>query len=90
MFVGQQASRVVNITGKTIAKSDFFSKLVNDYSDKTGMVYLQSDDFNKLARDIYRTVATSDEVSADYIPSHEENQIISELLNVIKDQQVCY
>jgi hypothetical protein len=34
MMAGKQAYRDVNITGQSLTKSELFSKLNNDYSDK--------------------------------------------------------
>uniref|UniRef100_A0AC34F7C0 Uncharacterized protein n=1 Tax=Panagrolaimus sp. ES5 TaxID=591445 RepID=A0AC34F7C0_9BILA len=89
MFVGQEASRIINITGSTIMKSEFFAKLSNEYGDKNaGIVYLQSDDMNKLAREIYRNTAFHDQQTDNYITSKDENEIIKELLNEIKGENI--
>uniref|UniRef100_A0A914QMX6 Uncharacterized protein n=1 Tax=Panagrolaimus davidi TaxID=227884 RepID=A0A914QMX6_9BILA len=88
MVVGQHESRNVNLTGKTLQKSSFFSQLANKHADKNGIVYLQSKDLNRLTRDIYNKVAYEELISADYISSTQEQQIIKELLEVFKDQQI--
>uniref|UniRef100_A0A914PEA7 Uncharacterized protein n=1 Tax=Panagrolaimus davidi TaxID=227884 RepID=A0A914PEA7_9BILA len=88
MFAGQESYRTVNITGSTIMKSNFFAKLSNEYSDKNGTVFLQSDDLNKLAREIYRNTIFHDQQTDNYISSKDENEIIKELLNEIKGEQV--
>uniref|UniRef100_A0AC34FEI6 Uncharacterized protein n=1 Tax=Panagrolaimus sp. ES5 TaxID=591445 RepID=A0AC34FEI6_9BILA len=88
MSTVQEVSKVLNITGKTVGKSDFFTTLKNDYSNANGEVILNSEDMNKLARDIYRTVEISDRETAGYIKSDEQDQIINHLLSEIKGQEV--
>uniref|UniRef100_A0A914PJX1 Uncharacterized protein n=1 Tax=Panagrolaimus davidi TaxID=227884 RepID=A0A914PJX1_9BILA len=88
MVAGQREFRNVNLTGKTLQKSSFFSQLANKHADKNGIVYLQSKDLNRLTRDIYNKVAYEELISADYISSTQEQQIIKELLEIFKDQQI--
>uniref|UniRef100_A0A914Y633 Uncharacterized protein n=1 Tax=Panagrolaimus superbus TaxID=310955 RepID=A0A914Y633_9BILA len=88
MSTVQEVSKILNITGKTVAKSEFFTTLKNDYSNPNGEVILNSEDLNKLAKDIYRTVEINDRETAGYIKSDEQNQIIDHLLNEIKGQEV--
>uniref|UniRef100_A0A914R5J5 Uncharacterized protein n=1 Tax=Panagrolaimus davidi TaxID=227884 RepID=A0A914R5J5_9BILA len=88
MVVGQQATKSLNITGQTFAKSKFFSSLANAHSDKDGIVYLSSTDINKLAREIYRSASYNEEVTSTYVSSEQGSDIIKELSNIIKDQTV--
>uniref|UniRef100_A0A914P4N6 Uncharacterized protein n=1 Tax=Panagrolaimus davidi TaxID=227884 RepID=A0A914P4N6_9BILA len=88
MSTVQEEFRVLNITGKTIAKNEFFTELKNEYADKDGKIHLNSNDLNKLAHDIFRTVKITEAVTARYIKSDEENEIIGHLLNEIKGQEV--
>uniref|UniRef100_A0A914PLV1 Uncharacterized protein n=1 Tax=Panagrolaimus davidi TaxID=227884 RepID=A0A914PLV1_9BILA len=89
MVVSQQSSRNLNITGKSVANSKLFTNLANSYSNQTtGFMFLQSDDVKDLSRDIYNTFTISDEVSGDYVEPEKENQIILELFNEIKGQQI--
>uniref|UniRef100_A0A914PRV0 Uncharacterized protein n=1 Tax=Panagrolaimus davidi TaxID=227884 RepID=A0A914PRV0_9BILA len=88
MVVAQHASRNFNITGNTLQKSSFFAQLMNKHADTNGIVYLQSKDLNQLAREVFNKVVYSDEVSADYISTTQEQQIITELLNIFKEQQI--
>uniref|UniRef100_A0AC34FYK9 Uncharacterized protein n=1 Tax=Panagrolaimus sp. ES5 TaxID=591445 RepID=A0AC34FYK9_9BILA len=77
MVLQQRASRNLNISGTTLAKSSFFK-----------MVYLTSKDLNHLVRDIMNVVNVEEEVTSTYIPSEEENQIIQELLGIFREQQI--
>uniref|UniRef100_A0AC34FJ25 Uncharacterized protein n=1 Tax=Panagrolaimus sp. ES5 TaxID=591445 RepID=A0AC34FJ25_9BILA len=89
MVVNQQASRNLNITGKTIANSKLFADLQNLFSNKTtGILHLRSEDVNDISRDIYHTLTISDEITGDYIEPEKENQIILELFNEIKGQKI--
>uniref|UniRef100_A0A914QZU5 C-type lectin domain-containing protein n=1 Tax=Panagrolaimus davidi TaxID=227884 RepID=A0A914QZU5_9BILA len=88
MVVGQNEARNFNLTGKTLQKSAFFSELVNKHADKNGIVYLQSKDLNRLTRNVYNKFEIDELVSAAYIPSAQEKEIINELLKVFKDQQI--
>uniref|UniRef100_A0A914C6N3 Uncharacterized protein n=1 Tax=Acrobeloides nanus TaxID=290746 RepID=A0A914C6N3_9BILA len=83
----QQATRTLNITGDLVAKTEFFAFLNNEVS-QDGIVYLTSTDKNKLARNITHTILTNDQITSDYIPSGEEENIINEMLGVISDQKV--
>uniref|UniRef100_A0AC35FI71 Replication protein n=1 Tax=Panagrolaimus sp. PS1159 TaxID=55785 RepID=A0AC35FI71_9BILA len=88
MVVGQNEARNFNLTGKTLQKSAFFSELINKHADKNGIVYLQSKDLNRLTRNIYNKLEINEQISAAYIPSIQEKEIITELLEILKDQQI--
>uniref|UniRef100_A0AC34FAE8 Uncharacterized protein n=1 Tax=Panagrolaimus sp. ES5 TaxID=591445 RepID=A0AC34FAE8_9BILA len=77
MVLQQRATRNLNISGSTIAKSSFFR-----------MVYLTSKDLNNLVRDIINVISVEEEVTSTYIPSEEENQIIKELLGIIGEHRI--
>uniref|UniRef100_A0A914YHP0 Uncharacterized protein n=1 Tax=Panagrolaimus superbus TaxID=310955 RepID=A0A914YHP0_9BILA len=88
MIVGQHDTKNFNLTGKSLQKSSFFSELVNKHADKNGVVYLQSKDLNRLTRELYNKVAYDEVVSSDYIPSTQEKEVIKDLLEIFKDQQI--
>uniref|UniRef100_A0A914QJD8 Uncharacterized protein n=1 Tax=Panagrolaimus davidi TaxID=227884 RepID=A0A914QJD8_9BILA len=88
MVVAQHATRNFNINGNTLQNSSFFSQLMNKHADTNGIVYLQSRDLNQLARELFNKVTFGEEVSADYISTTQEQQIITELLNIFKEQQI--
>uniref|UniRef100_A0A914QP75 C-type lectin domain-containing protein n=1 Tax=Panagrolaimus davidi TaxID=227884 RepID=A0A914QP75_9BILA len=47
-----------------------------------------SKDLNRLTRDLYNKAFWDEEVSAAYIPSTQEKEIINELLEIFKNQQI--
>lgn len=53
-----------------------------------GHVYLNSDDLNKLARDITQTVSIVSDETAGYIPSSEDSIIIAKLLETLNEETV--
>lgn len=65
------------LTSKSSIKSNFFRHYI-----------FNSKDLNNLARSIMRVVAVEEEVTSNYIPSEQENQIIQELLGVIGEQKI--
>uniref|UniRef100_A0A914YP38 C-type lectin domain-containing protein n=1 Tax=Panagrolaimus superbus TaxID=310955 RepID=A0A914YP38_9BILA len=88
MVVRQHETRNFNVTGKSLQNSSFFSELANNTDNKDGIVFLQSKDLNRLTHNIYNKVAFEEEVSADYISSNQEKEIINELFEVLKNQQI--
>uniref|UniRef100_A0A914D215 Uncharacterized protein n=1 Tax=Acrobeloides nanus TaxID=290746 RepID=A0A914D215_9BILA len=85
-FAAKREYRNIKITGSTMAKSSFFSKLENKYR-KNGIVYLNSEDMNKLARDVAHTVYASDEVTANYIGTDQEDQLVNKIIDMLKEQK---
>jgi hypothetical protein len=82
MVVGQEASRNVNITGNVLQRSSFFTELRNKNANKNGIVFLQSKDLSKLTRNIYNKAIFDEKVYAEYIPSNQEQEIITDLFNI--------
>uniref|UniRef100_A0AC34FI63 Uncharacterized protein n=1 Tax=Panagrolaimus sp. ES5 TaxID=591445 RepID=A0AC34FI63_9BILA len=53
-----------------------------------GMVYLKSEDANKLAHEVFNSVSFDEEVSSDYKESKNEDSIIKELLKIFQQDKI--
>uniref|UniRef100_A0A914ZEJ5 Uncharacterized protein n=1 Tax=Panagrolaimus superbus TaxID=310955 RepID=A0A914ZEJ5_9BILA len=81
-------SRHIKITGNFLQKSSFYSNLTNHNPDKNGIVYMTSEDANKLAHDVFNSATFDEEVSKGYQASDQEGSIIKELLKNFETDKI--
>ena len=52
-----------------------------------GIVYLNSEDMNRLARDVAHNVVASEIVTENYIGTDQEDQLVSKIIDTLKEQK---
>uniref|UniRef100_A0A914PI01 Uncharacterized protein n=1 Tax=Panagrolaimus davidi TaxID=227884 RepID=A0A914PI01_9BILA len=88
MVASQLSTRNISISGQFLQKSSMFNNLTNNNANKDGEIYLSSKDVNKLAHDVVNTATIQEEVSSDYVPAENEDEVVNALLQQFKKDKI--